>query len=67
MNPGRSSVGGVRENAERLEVWEDEGGSSGYVGSEVLRVLIVDNDTVAADRLELLFHLPGMAGPRSRR
>lgn len=53
------STGSVRENAEKLEVWADDGGSSGRQTSEVSRVLIVDNDMAAADALELLLHANG--------
>jgi CheY-like chemotaxis protein len=61
---GRDSTAAARQNAERLEVWEDEGGSSGRLGSEILRVLIVDNDMVAADALELLLHSSGVPETR---
>jgi CheY-like chemotaxis protein len=64
INSGRDSAAPARENAEKLEVWEDEGGSSGRLSSEVLRVLIVDNDRVAADALELLLH--GSGFPETR-
>jgi hypothetical protein len=47
----RNSIGSVRENAERLEVWEDDGGSNSRPAAEALRVLIVDNDMAAADAL----------------
>jgi CheY-like chemotaxis protein len=54
----------ARESAEGLEVWEDEGGSGGLMGSDVLRVLIVDNDVAAADALELLLHEKGFPETR---
>jgi PleD family two-component response regulator len=60
----RNSTVSVRENAERLEVWEDEGGSNARPASEVLRVLIVDNDMAAADALELLLHANGFQETR---
>ena len=51
----------AREGAEGLESWEGEGGSTGRLASDVLRVLIVDNDMAAADALELLVHASGFA------
>src|SRR5690349_1840850 len=43
----------MRTHADKLEAWEDEGGRMGRISSEVLRLLIVDNDMRAADCLEL--------------
>ena len=54
-----TDVSGRRERSSRLETWEDEGGRTGGLSSEVLRVLIVDNDMGAADSLELLLHASG--------
>ena len=51
----------AREGAESLESWEGEGGSTGRLASDVVRVLIVDNDMAAADALELLVHASGSA------
>jgi len=49
----------MRANAEKLEAWEDEGGRTGSVPSEVLRVMVVDNDMRAADSLELMLNAVG--------
>lgn len=49
----------MRTNAERLETWEDEGGRTGCVSSEISRILVVDNDMRAADALELMLHAAG--------
>lgn len=49
----------MRANAEKIEAWEDEGGRAGRLSSEVLRVLIVDNDMRAADDLELMLNAAG--------
>jgi CheY-like chemotaxis protein len=46
-------------NAEKLETWEDEGGRTGRVSSEILRILVVDNDMRCADALELMLHAAG--------
>lgn len=49
----------MRAKAQKLETWEDEGGRTGKVSSEVLRILVVDNDMRAADTLELMLHAAG--------
>jgi CheY-like chemotaxis protein len=49
----------MRTNAEKLETWEDEGGRTGSVSSEILRILVVDNDMRSADALELMLHAAG--------
>jgi len=49
----------MRANADKLESWEDEGGSMGAVSSEVPRILIVDNDMRAADSLEVMLNAAG--------
>jgi CheY-like chemotaxis protein len=49
----------MRSNAEELESWEDEGGRMGRVSSEILRILVVDNDMRSADALELMLHAAG--------
>jgi DNA-binding response OmpR family regulator len=49
----------MRDNADKLEAWEDEGGSAGRVSSEVPRVLVVDNDMRAADSLEVMLNAAG--------
>jgi CheY-like chemotaxis protein len=49
----------ARSAAEKLETWEDEGGATGRVSSEILRVLVVDNDMRSADALELMLHDAG--------
>jgi CheY-like chemotaxis protein len=49
----------MRSNAERLETWEDEGGRTGRASSEILRVLVVDNDMRSADAIELMVHAAG--------
>lgn len=49
----------TRTHAEKLETWEDEGGRTGRVTSEVLRILVVDNDMRSADALELMLHAAG--------
>jgi PleD family two-component response regulator len=53
------SASSMRAKAEKLEAWEDEGGSTGNVSSDVLRVLIVDNDMRSADSLELMLNAAG--------
>lgn len=57
-----ASAGGdeKRADAQELETWEDEGGRSGSVGAEA-RMLIVDNDTRAAESLELMLRSAGYA------
>lgn len=60
-DPGASSA---RVNADKLEAWEDEGGRMGSVSSEILRVLIVDNDMRAADSLELMLNSEGYVETR---
>jgi CheY-like chemotaxis protein len=55
----RKTDSSTRANARNLEVWESEGGSGGRVSSEVLKVLVVDNDMLAADALELMLHAAG--------
>jgi len=54
----------MRANADELESWEGEGGTMGKVSSDVLRILIVDNDMRAADSLELMLHAAGYAETR---
>jgi CheY-like chemotaxis protein len=54
----------MRTNAEKVEAWEDEGGRTGSVSSEVPRILIVDNDMRAADSLELMLNGAGYAETR---
>jgi CheY-like chemotaxis protein len=49
----------LRDNAEQIEAWEDDGGRAGSVSSEVLRILIVDNDMRSADSLELMLRSAG--------
>jgi CheY-like chemotaxis protein len=49
----------LRDNAEQIESWEDEGGRAGKVSSDVLRILIVDNDMRSADSLELMLRSAG--------
>jgi len=49
----------IRTNADALETWEDEGGRTGRISSEILRVLVVDNDMRSADALELMLHAAG--------
>jgi CheY-like chemotaxis protein len=49
----------MRDNAEQIETWEDEGGPAGSISSEVLRILIVDNDMRSADSLELMLRSAG--------
>jgi CheY-like chemotaxis protein len=49
----------MRTNAEEIESWEDEGGRTGRVSSEILRILVVDNDMRSADGLELMLHAAG--------
>jgi len=60
----RSAVAGdksdsLRDNAEKIEAWEDDGGKTGRVSSDVLRILIVDNDMRSADALELMLRSAG--------
>lgn len=54
----------MRDNAGKLEAWEDEGGRMGRVSSEIPRVLIVDNDMKAADCLELMLNDEGYVQTR---
>jgi len=54
----------MRIDADKLETWEDEGGRTGRVSSEILRVLVVDNDMRSADALELMLH--GAGYPETR-
>lgn len=54
-----NSGSAMRSNAEKLETWEDEGGRTGSVSSEVLRIVIVDNDMRSADSLELMLNAAG--------
>ena len=49
----------MRANADKLEAWEDEGGRTGRISSEVPRVLVVDNDMRAADSLEVMLNAAG--------
>jgi CheY-like chemotaxis protein len=49
----------TRTDAERLETWEGEGGPTGRVSSEIVRILVVDNDMGSADALELMLHAAG--------
>jgi hypothetical protein len=49
----------MRTNAEKLETWEDEGGRTGRVSSEIMRILVVDNDMRSGDALELMLHAAG--------
>lgn len=49
----------LRDNAAQIEAWEDDGGRAGRVSSDVLRILIVDNDMRAADSLELMLRSAG--------
>jgi two-component system CheB/CheR fusion protein len=55
----RKTDSSARVNAQNLEAWEGEGGSSGRVSSEVLKILVVDNDMRAADAFELMLHAAG--------
>ncbi len=55
----KKDVASMRASAEKLETWEGEGGKTGAVASEVVRVLIVDNDMRAADTLELMLNDAG--------
>ena len=57
--PDEKSESSMRDNAEQVEAWEDEGGRAGSVSSEVLRILIVDNDMRSADSLELMLRSAG--------
>jgi CheY-like chemotaxis protein len=59
-----NSASSMRSNAEKLEAWEGEGGTTGSVSSQVLRILIVDNDMRAADSLELMLNAAGYAETR---
>jgi DNA-binding response OmpR family regulator len=59
-----NDVSSMRDNADKLEAWEDEGGRAGRVSSEVPRVLIVDNDMRAADSLELMLNAAGYVETR---
>ena len=54
----------LRANAGKLEAWEDEGGRTGSVSSEVLRILIVDNDMRSADSVELMLNAAGYTETR---
>jgi CheY-like chemotaxis protein len=54
----------MRTHADELEAWEDEGGRMGRISSEVLRLLIVDNDMRAADCLELMLNAAGYVETR---
>jgi CheY-like chemotaxis protein len=58
------SASSMRNNAEKLETWEGEGGTMGRVSSEIPRVLIIDNDMGAADALELMLHAAGYTETR---
>jgi CheY-like chemotaxis protein len=58
------SAPSMRANAEKLETWEDEGGTMGSLSSEVPRILIVDNDMRSADSLELMLNTSGYAETR---
>jgi CheY-like chemotaxis protein len=49
----------MRTSAEKIEAWEGEGGRTGSISSDVLRILIVDNDMRAADSLELMLNAAG--------
>lgn len=49
----------MRSRAAKLETWEDEGGKTGALASEVVRVLVVDNDMRSADALELMLNSAG--------
>ena len=49
----------LRDNAEQIETWENDGGRAGSVSSEILRILIVDNDMRSADSLELMLRSAG--------
>ncbi|MEJ0037729.1 MAG: response regulator [Gammaproteobacteria bacterium] len=54
----------MRANARRLEAWEDEGGRTGSVSSEMLRMMIVDNDMRHADCLERMLSAAGYPATR---
>jgi CheY-like chemotaxis protein len=54
----------LRANADKLEAWEDEGGRTGNVAFELLRLLIVDNDMRSADSLELMLNAAGYTETR---
>jgi PleD family two-component response regulator len=54
----------MRARAQKLETWEDEGGKTGALASEVLRILVVDNDMRSADALELMLNGAGYAETR---
>ena len=53
-----------RANTEKLEAWEDEGGRTGSVPSELMRILIVDNDMRSADSVELMLNAAGYTETR---
>lgn len=52
----------VRE-ARQLEAWEDDGGMTA-LSSEVVRILIVDNDVGSADSLQLMLRTLGYSQTR---
>lgn len=58
------SASSMRDNADKLEAWEDEGGTTGSVSLDVLRLLIVDNDMRSADSLELMLNAAGYTETR---
>ena len=58
------SASSMRAQADKLAAWEDEGGRTGSVSVEVVRVLIVDNDMRSADSLELMLNAAGYTETR---
>jgi PleD family two-component response regulator len=58
------SASSLRANADKLEEWESEGGTTGSVSHEVLRLLIVDNDMHSADSIELMLNATGYTETR---
>lgn len=62
-NDSGAPLSGSTEKEAQLEAWEDEGGKTA-LASDVVRVLIVDNDIGSADALELMLHASGYLDTR---
>jgi CheY-like chemotaxis protein len=58
------SASSMRANADKIEAWEGEGGTTASVSVAVPRLLIVDNDMRAADSIELMLNAAGYTETR---
>jgi PleD family two-component response regulator len=58
------STSSMRANAVKLEARKGEGGTTGSVSFEGLRLLIVDNDMRSADSIELMLNAAGYTETR---